>query len=198
MTISLILILTAVHVYGSAAVSEPVSFPFPNVPSQADPRCPPMGLVGICAFTCTDGCRPDRICCPTACGGTVCKKPVSLPDPNPLPTPCPPDVPMAFCTFIPCEKETCPNHPQAKCVDNYCGGCNAKFYLNGRDVTNTCKQTRSLPKPCKDGKPRVNCFLNPCDVQQCPLFPRATCVADYCGGCNARFFFNEKEVTTAL
>ena len=41
-------------------------------------KCPRIkpGDFGICAFTCGSGCRDGKICCPTACGGTVCKTPV--------------------------------------------------------------------------------------------------------------------------
>lgn len=38
-------------------------------------------------------------------------------------------------------------------------------------------------RTCPDGRPRVNCFANPCDVgSPCP--PGAGCVPNYCGGCN--------------
>ena len=34
----------------------------------------------------------------------------------------------------------------------------------------------------------VNCFVDPCQSSTCAYNPTATCVADYCGGCNARWF----------
>ncbi|XP_069107784.1 kielin/chordin-like protein [Argopecten irradians] len=200
MAILLLFVIAAVNFYGSNAVSPPFptsqSFPFPGNPGIADPRCPPTGRFGICAFTCSSGsCGQGRICCPTACGGTTCSTPVSPPVPAPISPPCPEGVPMPFCTFVPCEREMCPNHPSAKCVDNYCGGCNARFYLNGRDVTKTCKKIVPSPRTCPNGKPRVNCLINPCRSQSCPRLPRATCVADYCGGCKARFYLHGQEVT---
>merc|ERR1712110_441299 len=37
---------------------------------------------------------------------------------------------------------------------------------------------------------QVNCFVNPCQVSKCEGYPDATCVADYCGGCFARWYSN--------
>ena len=49
---------------------------------------------------------------------------------------------------------------------------------------------------CPPGQPPVNCFVDPCQFGTCPAHPDATCVADYCGGCNARFFDEDgNEVT---
>ena len=42
--------------------------------------------------------------------------------------------------------------------------------------------------PCLEGY--VECFVNPCEVTDCPAYPNATCEADYCGGCNANFYEN--------
>ena len=49
---------------------------------------------------------------------------------------------------------------------------------------------------CPPDKPLANCFVDPCMSAECPAHPDATCMADYCGGCNARFFdANSNEVT---
>ena len=48
---------------------------------------------------------------------------------------------------------------------------------------------------CPDGSNPVNCFVNPCQFASCPDVYGATCVADYCGGCNARWLLNGLEVT---
>ena len=32
------------------------------------------------------------------------------------------------------------------------------------------------------------CFADPCESSSCPYNPSATCIADYCGGCNARWY----------
>ena len=47
---------------------------------------------------------------------------------------------------------------------------------------------QDVPSSCPPDKPPVNCLLDPCSVTSCPAHPDASCVADYCGGCNARFF----------
>ena len=53
---------------------------------------------------------------------------------------CPPGVPIAFCinAATACDEATCPNFPNARCVFDNCGGCNTKFFIGRRDVTNRC------------------------------------------------------------
>lgn len=38
---------------------------------------------------------------------------------------------------------------------------------------------------CTNGKPPVNCFVDPCQVAGCPS---GECESNYCGGCNAEFY----------
>lgn len=38
------------------------------------------------------------------------------------------------CAGHPCEENKCPAFPDAKCVANYCRGCNADFFVNGKLV----------------------------------------------------------------
>jgi len=38
------------------------------------------------------------------------------------------------CTRDPCQGAFCANYPRATCIADYCGGCNAHFYLYGRRV----------------------------------------------------------------
>lgn len=41
---------------------------------------------------------------------------------------------------------------------------------------------------CADGSPQVNCLVDPCEVTEpCDTDKALTCVANYCGGCNAEF-----------
>lgn len=42
----------------------------------------------------------------------------------------------------------------------------------------------------------VSCLVDPCDSASCPYNPTATCIADYCGGCNARWYCGEADITT--
>ena len=56
--------------------------------------------------------------------------------------------------------------------------------------------TPSAYPGCPKGQDIVPCFVDPCQFASCPSFPHALCVADHCGGCNARFFLQGgKEVT---
>ena len=43
----------------------------------------------------------------------------------------------------------------------------------------------------------VYCFVDPCQVANCPVYPTATCTSDYCGGCYARFYIGSEEVTSS-
>lgn len=40
---------------------------------------------------------------------------------------------------------------------------------------------------CASGEPEVQCFVDPCTVSRCDA-KGARCVADYCGGCHARWY----------
>ena len=48
---------------------------------------------------------------------------------------------------------------------------------------------------CPDDKPEIKCPFNLCDHQKCLNFPDAKCMFDVCGGCTARFFSGDIEVT---
>lgn len=47
---------------------------------------------------------------------------------------------------------------------------------------------------CTDDTPKVECFAAPCDVNSCSNYPHATCVNNYCGGCNAVYSVQGEEV----
>eukprot|EP00058_Branchiostoma_floridae_P022205 XP_002607695.1 hypothetical protein BRAFLDRAFT_123266 [Branchiostoma floridae] len=91
-------------------------------------------------------------------------------------------MPMVQCMLDPCDVATCPGNPRARCEHNFCGGCNAVFY----DKTGAMADCNG--DGCPDDKPMARCMMDPCDVTSCSANPDATCVADYCGGCNANFF----------
>ena len=48
---------------------------------------------------------------------------------------------------------------------------------------------------CPDDKPELNCPFNLCDHQKCLNIPDTDCVFDVCGGCTARFYLGNEEVT---
>ena len=150
------------------------------------------------------------------------------------------------CFINPCQFAACPAVEGAICVADYCGGCSARWLLNGQEVTSQCEgklhnlliYTTSIerhtdighiiqPLPqfflssvtsctparvwtnyvpntayniyytigCPDGSQPVHCLVHPCQFASCPAIKDAKCVADYCGGCNARWYLKDKEVT---
>ena len=148
------------------------------------------------------------------------------------------------CLADPCDVARCPAVPDAKCRADYCGGCNARFFVRKgrreREVTDRCNEIEPCSRrggeeigigcgfgggPCPGesycdihpldafatcccNNPAAfcpnctlpfNCLVNPCQFASCSAFPGAKCRADYCGGCNARFFVGKgrkkREVT---
>ncbi|XP_078486491.1 uncharacterized protein LOC100181133 [Ciona intestinalis] len=47
---------------------------------------------------------------------------------------CLPNQPQAACSEPPCSRARCPAFPNAVCQENYCGGCNFKFFVNGTEI----------------------------------------------------------------
>ena len=56
------------------------------------------------------------------------------------------------------------------------------------------KHFLTQPSECPKDIPIVACLTNPCDSKKCAAFPTATCKANFCGGCNAEFFVDQKKV----
>ncbi|XP_012945273.1 uncharacterized protein LOC101855609 [Aplysia californica] len=42
------------------------------------------------------------------------------------------------CVFPPCMFRVCAAFPDAKCTNDYCGGCTARYYVNAEEVTDRC------------------------------------------------------------
>ncbi|EDO40776.1 predicted protein [Nematostella vectensis] len=51
---------------------------------------------------------------------------------------CPEGKPLVQCFVAPCQYASCPAYPNAECVNDYCGGCFARFYVNRKEVTKNC------------------------------------------------------------
>ena len=47
---------------------------------------------------------------------------------------------------------------------------------------------------CQDGVKLFKCNINPCRFDRCAKHPEATCKPDYCGGCNSKFYIDDKQV----
>uniref|UniRef100_A0A7M5UP92 Agrin n=1 Tax=Clytia hemisphaerica TaxID=252671 RepID=A0A7M5UP92_9CNID len=92
---------------------------------------------------------------------------------------------MRVCTFE--YDPVCASNRQTmanKCVFNY---------QKCLDNSLTIKHTGQCSE-CPRNVPIVTCAVNPCDTSTCPAFPKARCQGNYCGGCNAEFFVNDKKV----
>eukprot|EP00794_Sanderia_malayensis_P020243 gene20243-22225_t len=58
--------------------------------------------------------------------------------------------------------------------------------------------TVSSSPMCPKGVPVFNCFKDPCMGKECPRYPEARCVQNYCGGCGYDFFHKGKKVDCKL
>lgn len=77
------------------------------------------------------------------------------------------------------------NPVKGKCEQFSYGGCGGN--------KNNFKTKVECQEACRDCV-NVNCFANPCEVIECPAFPKADCVPDFCEGCDADFFVNGRLV----
>ncbi|KAK3104100.1 hypothetical protein FSP39_024411 [Pinctada imbricata] len=109
--------------------------------------------------------------------------------------PCP-DEDVFACLVNPCEVSSCAKVPKAVCKADFCKGCNARYFVGKKEVTSLCCNLNDIPKAlCPPGVPIFNCLVDPCSIATCPKYPTANCRDDFCGGCNARWFIGDTEVT---
>jgi hypothetical protein len=98
-------------------------FPCPTRPTRP-PRPSPMPPVNCSAVSCLrpvceygELFTPPNQCCPTCA------------------LPCADGETPVNCFVDPCVGARCRGFPDAVCVSDYCGGCNARFFLDGEEVT---------------------------------------------------------------
>lgn len=135
---------------------------------------------------------PDAKCVSNFCGGCTAdfldERGVKI---N-CDTGCPVDKPLVACFADPCSVTSCPAFPNARCVSNFCGGCNAFFFdKSGKRVD--CNGGGGGDPPCL-----CNNIVDPCsDIARpsCPRFPKAKCETKCC---KAVFTVNGKEVQCKL
>ncbi|XP_065315536.1 kielin/chordin-like protein [Gordionus sp. m RMFG-2023] len=156
-------------------------------------KCPPPKHIFNCFV---DPCQfakcqayPSAECRSNYCGGCNADFYLNNKKVSCLKSVCPPDKPIVNCLVDPCQFAKCPANPKAECRSNYCGGCNADFYLNNEKIS--CEKELL----CPPDKPIVNCLVDPCQFAKCPMNPKADCRSNYCGGCNANFYLNEQKVS---
>ena len=71
---------------------------------------------------------------------------------NPLPPSCDPGVQVFQCLASPCDVTSCAGYPGAQCRANYCGGCNADYYVGNEKVNcNANGGPGGLPAPIGSG-----------------------------------------------
>ncbi|KAK3580546.1 hypothetical protein CHS0354_009502 [Potamilus streckersoni] len=117
-----------------------------------------------------EDCDEFQMCCLNWCRGTTCLGHNGF---------CP--LPAGGSCERKCSKDLeCGKH--SKCCFNGCG----------------YECTKASNTQCPDGSSPVQCLINPCVVTDCPAFPNATCLANYCGGCNADFFVNGQKVECSM
>ncbi|CAF2498928.1 unnamed protein product [Rotaria sp. Silwood2] len=98
------------------------------------------------------------------------------------------------CFVNPCQVSRCAAYPGASCVANYCGGCFAHWYKDGKRV-DCSDEVAELSVETPESKCiTVNCFVDPCGFAKCNKHSDAVCRANYCGGCHAWFYVNNKRV----
>ena len=99
-----------------------------------------------CGSACTATCsEPYPICTYQCVAKCECPPDTPLWDGNQCIKPsdcvlCPDGNDPVTCFAAPCDVSTCSAYPNAECIDNYCGGCSAEYYVDGKKVD--CKTTR--------------------------------------------------------
>jgi len=81
-------------------------------------------------------------------------------------------------------------------------GTNGKTYMNSCELRKAhCISNSNIKRAykgrcgrCPRNKPTVQCAENPCSTAYCARFPRAQCIPNYCGGCNAHFYLGGKQI----
>ncbi|XP_065054572.1 uncharacterized protein LOC135683288 isoform X1 [Rhopilema esculentum] len=97
---------------------------------------------------------PEALCRTNLCGGC---RPEFIIDNHVIKceasntTKCPADKPEAKCLVNPCHIQACQLFPNAVCVPNYCGGCNAEFFEKGTKVQCTFEPGKAEVS-CKDSR----------------------------------------------
>ena len=55
-----------------------------------------------------------------------------------------------YCLVDPCQSATCPGVDDATCVADYCGGCKARWFVDGVEVTDQCRGENMKVDSCLD------------------------------------------------
>lgn len=97
----------------------------------------------ICPAVFNPVCGVNNVTYGNSCEADCAEVKVDCKGTCPCKAPCDKDI--VNCVDDPCRTATCEKFPEAKCVANFCGGCNAEFFVDGKKVD--CN-----PRTClKDG-----------------------------------------------
>eukprot|EP01083_Nonionella_stella_P134274 408624_1 len=80
------------------------------------------------------------------------------------------------CTIDPCTRNNGGCDKGQMCTSNYCGGCHAVC---------SCPQNQCVDPVTHQCKGVVNCFVDPCSINNGGCASDLVCNSNYCGGCNA-------------
>lgn len=78
------------------------------------------------------------------------------------------------CQQDPCLTFSCPNFPHSQCLPDYCGGCKARFYEYGKEVTDICCTCKLLLFLCTEFFIRIACPRTQ-SLLSCPSNCTPTC-----------------------
>eukprot|EP01012_Entosiphon_sulcatum_P013615 TRINITY_DN1883_c0_g1_i1.p1 TRINITY_DN1883_c0_g1~~TRINITY_DN1883_c0_g1_i1.p1 ORF type:complete len:929 (+),score=164.55 TRINITY_DN1883_c0_g1_i1:130-2916(+) len=165
--------------------------------SSCPPTCGVDSLAIVCSALCVPGCfcksgtfldpvtdscvatcptKPDcsAVACPAvACGANMesfTPPNACCPECRPVSRPCPDGSAPTNCLVDPCGTATCASNPNAQCVADYCGGCNAIFYdANGQTVAGCgavpdCSTVRCAAPTCTTGQKAVKPLTGCCQI----------------------------------
>ncbi|XP_067653660.1 uncharacterized protein [Haliotis asinina] len=74
------------------------------------------------------------------------------------------------------------------------GGGHLDYGFSSAFSTFQISSSGFLSVSCPWGIPKVFCPISPCLNAKCHMYPIATCVESYCGGCHAAFYLHKKRV----
>jgi len=91
------------------------------------------------------------------------------------PLECPPDQPLSLCKTDPCDVNTCPAYPNARCKADFCGGCNARFFVGDKEVTDSCGNS-DVGSGSGVTKPKLLCSVEGATYSECGAACPPTCL----------------------
>ncbi|XP_070578362.1 uncharacterized protein [Ptychodera flava] len=106
---------------------------------------------------------------------------------------CPNNNELKLCLDVACSRDYCPSNPDAFCVIDPCNNCE-ETWKTCEDLGSTVNCSEVTPgHMCPDDKPAQICPEDLCAKAVCRWNHCATCRMDVCGGCQAKFYDENKQ-----